>query len=68
VILYKYYLIGLSLIIASCSFQDTEPQKPKVKISSVSSSFDELQLPKFPDYPTPKTKLDEAFPAISITP
>ena len=58
-ILYKYYLIGLSLIIASCSFQDTEPQKSKVKISSVSSSFDELQLPKFPDYPIPKTKLDE---------
>lgn len=58
-ILYKYFLIGVFLIIASCSPKDPELQNLEIQTSSVPPSLDVLELPKFPDYPAPKIKLDE---------
>ena len=57
--MYQYFLIGVFLIIASCSPKDPKPTNLQVQTSSVPASLDALQLPKFPDYPAPTIKLDE---------
>ena len=58
-IFYKYFFIGVFIIIVSCSPRGPELQNSQIQISSVPPSLDVLELPKFPDYPAPKIKLDE---------